>query len=474
MVEREKEKQACSKGKEDRISQLPDPLICHILSHLPLKEAVKTSVISTRWRSLWLWLPRLELTCWKFPNSNAFMSFGDTFLDSNRVSYIDNLKVTIDKDASHLTSWIDAAVKRKVKHIDLSCHRLNSCPELPTSTYTCETLVSLKLDRADLANAKIVFLPCLKTLHLESISYPNEAIFERLVSSCPVLEELVMDVKSVFDDNAIHFRVFSRSLKKLKINIRKCRYSSISSCSGVVIDAPLLRFLSINDDLSESLVVINKMHPDAKLDISSSFDFGLNFFGPFAKLDISTFFDISKRNSIRGFLSQISKVKDMKICRDTVKLIYHYSKLESLPQFGYLSCLNATILYSELKELLTFLNSCPNLKSLILVCYGSCDAMPFEEINQISLSYKPECLLSSLEFIDFEFRCGGYVPLMKIVRYFLENTAILKKLTLRLANCPIRVKSTVKEELHRMSRCSSECEIVVTDWYLIRSFNDFL
>ncbi|XP_010474206.1 PREDICTED: putative FBD-associated F-box protein At5g53635 [Camelina sativa] len=455
MVEREKEIQATSEGlsqrlkEEDRISQLPDPLICHILSHLALKEAVKTSVISTRWRSLWLWLPSLELAWSKFPNSNAFMSFGDTFLDSNRVSRIDNLNVTIDNDASHLTSWIDAAVKRKVQHLDLCCRRLNRYPELPASTYTCETLVSLKLDRADLANAKFVFLPCLKTLHLESISYPNEAIFERLVSSCPVLEELVM-VTSVFDDNAIHFRVFSRSLKKLKINIRKCRYSS---CSGVVIDAPLLRFLSINDDLSESLVVINKMHPDAKLDISTSFDFTV-----FDEETISL-----KRNSIHGFVSQISNVKDMKISRDTVKVICQYSTLGSLPQFGNMSRLSAAIRYSDLKELLTFLTSCPNLKSLILVCFGTYDEMPFEEMNQISLSYMPECLLSSLEFIDFKFPIRGYDAQLKIIRYFLENTTILKELTLRLPNYSIREKSTFKEELHRMTRCSSECDVVVLD-----------
>ncbi|XP_010485106.1 PREDICTED: putative FBD-associated F-box protein At5g53635 [Camelina sativa] len=355
MVEREKEIQTTSEGlsqrlkEEDRISQLPDPLICHILSHLPLKEAVKTSVISTRWRSLWLWLPSLELAWSKFPNPNALMSFGDRFLDSNRVSRIDNLNVTIDNDASHLTSWIDAAVKRKVQHLDLCCRRLNRYPELPTSTYTCETLVSLKLDRADLANAKFVFLPCLKTLHLKDIFYPNEAIFERLVSSCPVLEELLM-VTSVYDDNAIHFRVFSSSLKKFKITIQKF---GVSSCtSGVVIDAPLLRFLSINDDLSESLVVINKMHPDAKLDISTSFDLTV-----FDEQTVSL-----KRNSIRGFLSQISMVKDMKISRDTVKVICQYSTLGSLPQFVYMSRLSAAIHYSDLKELLTFLTSCSTSK----------------------------------------------------------------------------------------------------------------
>ncbi|CAL9243411.1 unnamed protein product, partial [Arabidopsis halleri] len=67
MVDRENSSQIlCSKGfsqrlEEDRISQLPDPLICHILSHLLPKEAITTSVLSTRWRSLWLWVPNLEL-----------------------------------------------------------------------------------------------------------------------------------------------------------------------------------------------------------------------------------------------------------------------------------------------------------------------------------------------------------------------------------------------------------------------------
>ncbi|EOA14412.1 hypothetical protein CARUB_v10027612mg [Capsella rubella] len=449
MVGRAEAKQACSKGlserlKEDRISELPDPLICHILSHLSTKESVKTSVLSTRWRCLWLWLPSLELDFRKFQIPrliSTFVSFCDRFFESNRVLCIHKLKLTIDgseyvvaRDTSNITSWIHAAVKRKIQHLDACYHLYVNPLEMPLSLYTCETLVSLKLDCVLLANTEFVSLPCLKTLSVKDVRYPNSATFERLVSFCPVLEEL--EITTFVISNATLFRVFSRSLKKLKIT---------QSCwSGVVIDAPLLRFLSINDDLSKSSVVINKLHPDAKLDISTSY--GLEFFrgASFS----------SKRNSIRSFLSQISKVKDVTMCRETIKIIFQYLELQSLPRFDYISRLHATFTNSNFEWLLTFLKSCQNLKSLVLVYY--------EERRRIILSSRPECFLSSIEFIDIEFLNRGYVSQLKIVRYFLENTPVLKKLTLRFPKYSIQEKSTFKNLL-RWTNLSSKYDIDVLD-----------
>ncbi|XP_010496376.1 PREDICTED: uncharacterized protein LOC104773458 [Camelina sativa] len=227
MVDREKSKQSCSSGylsrrlkEEDRISQLPDPLICHILSHLPTKDSVKTSVLSTRWRTLWLWLPILELDSTKLPDLSAFMSLGDRFFDSNRVSYIRKLKLTIthtsfvdgvDDNGSVFTSWIDAAVKRKVQrlHVHFPCLDVM----MPLSLSTCETLVSLKLHMVALPYTESVSLPCLKTMRLTSVWFPDEATFERLVSSCLVLEEL--EIEGEISSKMDVFRVFSKSLKKL-------------------------------------------------------------------------------------------------------------------------------------------------------------------------------------------------------------------------------------------------------------------
>ncbi|CAF2325292.1 unnamed protein product [Brassica napus] len=147
MIDRGKTKQASSRRlnrglKEYRISQLPDPLICHVLSLLSTKEAVGTSILSTRWRNLWLWVHRFELSHWEFLDFNAFVSFGNRYFDSTRLSCIHNLKLTIDEnEASYLTPWIDALVKSKIQHL---CVRRtgggSSFHEMPLSLYVCETL----------------------------------------------------------------------------------------------------------------------------------------------------------------------------------------------------------------------------------------------------------------------------------------------------------------------------------------------
>ncbi|KAL9283337.1 putative FBD-associated F-box protein [Arabidopsis thaliana] len=428
-------------SKADMISQLPDPLICHILSHLPIKDLVTTRVLSTRWRSLWLWLPCLELNSLYFPDFNAFVSFGDKFFDSNRVSCINKFKLYIYgydvgvDDPSYLTSWIDAAVKCKIQHLHVQCLPAKYIYEMPLSLYICETLVYLKLCRVMLDDAEFVSLPCLKTIHLEYVWFPNEANLERFVSCCPVLEEL--KIYGCGNENAITLRLLSRSLKKLSINILK---SMCDFHSEVVIDAPLLSYLKINDNVSERYIV-NNLESNAKLDISL----------PFGLLDFDEASVSSRTDSIHSFLRGILKVSDMTIWVDTFKLICKYSELESLPRFGYMSRLHVTLCIYDLKWLPTFLESCPNLKSLILVCVGDNDEMLSEEMIQFGSSLVPECLLSSLEFVDIRIPFRGHLEVMKLVRYFLENSAILKKLSL---------DHDIFKKLFTIPRRSTKCQVV--------------
>ncbi|KAG7583479.1 F-box-like domain superfamily, partial [Arabidopsis suecica] len=354
-----------SKGlKEDRVSQLPDPLLTQILNLLTTEEAVKTSVLSTRWRTLWLWVPNLELSFSKFPSFTAFLSFGNLFFDSVRVSCIDNLKLYIDgNDASYLKPWIDALVKRKIQRLYVRRTLGGYSHEMPLSLYVCESLVSLKLFRLTLVDVEFVSLPCLKILRLKDIVFHNEATFERLVSSCPVLEELKIDV--VWNDGNV-YRVHSRSLKRF------CFRRSSS-----------LRF----------------------------------------------------------------------------QLIHHYSEFEQLPRFGYMSSLYVTLNASDLKLFPIFLRSCPNLKSLILERIGCSHQLSPKAKERGSISSVPECLLTSLEFVEFKAPIWGLAPEMKLVWYFLENCPTLKKLTLRLKSH--LTKDDFVKQLLKIPRGSTDCEIVI-------------
>ncbi|CAH2070069.1 unnamed protein product [Thlaspi arvense] len=94
-------------------------------------------------------------------------------------------------------------------------------------------------------------------------------------------------------------------------------------------------------------------------------------------------------------------------------LLCEYSKLEPLPRFGDMSRLHISLRVTDLKWLTTFLESFPNLKSLVLVCDDD-----YEKMNETSFSTVPECLPLSLEFVDFEIPISGHVGEMKLVREF--------------------------------------------------------
>ncbi|CAN7122374.1 unnamed protein product [Brassica rapa subsp. narinosa] len=459
MVRKLKASQARPTLTKDAISQLPNDLTCQILSLLSTKEAVKTSVLSTRWRHLWLSLPCLELKSREFLDLKNFTSFGDRFFDSTRVSCIQEVKLTIHKkdvsDGYFLTSWFDAAVKRKIQHLHVGSYsyadrRFN---KMPQRVYNCETLVCLKLFQVTLSDAEFVSLPSLKTMHLEYIEFPNEATFETLVLCSPVLECLKIVVAS--DDEKV-FRVHSRSLKRLTFE----RVSPfLFDSAGVVIDAPRLCFLNINDNISKS-VIIHKLESNAVLQISllgivRLEEFDDEFFDDIYEVIVS-----SKISNIHKFLHGISMARSMKICRGTLKIMCHYSKLEPFPQFSNMSYLDITLYPREFKWLPAFLESFPNLKylALVMVCDDRKGGFS-EDIDQVSFSSVPECLLSSLEFVEL-IAPVQYDVELKLVKYLLKNSAVLEKLILRLASYNSR-RDYMLKKLLKIPRVSTKCKVVI-------------
>ncbi|KAG8378302.1 hypothetical protein BUALT_Bualt08G0123300 [Buddleja alternifolia] len=56
--------------EEDRISNLPDAVLQHILGSIELKQAVQTSILSKRWKNLWSSLPDLDFDFKRFAGLN--------------------------------------------------------------------------------------------------------------------------------------------------------------------------------------------------------------------------------------------------------------------------------------------------------------------------------------------------------------------------------------------------------------------
>ncbi|KAG7585594.1 Phosphopantetheine binding ACP domain [Arabidopsis thaliana x Arabidopsis arenosa] len=193
--------------KKDRISQLPDSLICHILSYLSTKEVVRTSALSTTWTSLWLWVPSLELNSQKFQDFNAFVSYGDKYFESDKVFCIDKVKLTIDEshggvdDTSYFTSWIDALVKRSITHLEVKCLLDLEYHEMPLTFYICKTLVYLKLARVSFDDVEFVSLPllaiaanqvkCFSYGRRSNLSFNLRQLPTRLTISCAAKPETV-------------------------------------------------------------------------------------------------------------------------------------------------------------------------------------------------------------------------------------------------------------------------------------------
>lgn len=72
----------------------------------------------------------------------------------------------------------------------------------------------------------------------------------------------------------------------------------------------------------------------------------------------------------------------------------------------------------------------------------------------------PQCLLSSLEFVEIKSRYEAEFVLMELANYFAENSVILKKLVVRWKRSKLE-EDTVLWDLLSLPWRSSTCRIEV-------------
>ncbi|KAI3889417.1 hypothetical protein MKW92_008970, partial [Papaver armeniacum] len=214
---------------QDRLSDLPESLIRYILSFMDMKYAVQTSILSRRWRYLWTSVSNLVFGSDEFDSSgerkvNCFMRFVKSVLMLRDISDINKFDFYSDCDSKklgkHLDTWILAVVRRNVRELIIQIDDNSELiVRLPHCLVTSELLTKLFLD----FDGKLVLpdsmgLPRLDYLFLGSFQIDDLKVVNKLLSSCPVLNTLVLEQLCV------------RAGDELSVNIRELKHLDISHC----------------------------------------------------------------------------------------------------------------------------------------------------------------------------------------------------------------------------------------------------
>lgn len=217
----------CIRNSEDLISQLPDEILIFILSPLKMKEAIRTSVLSHRWECLWSFTDTLdfddpdtmqEIDARKKKlktERKKFVKRVNRILGLHQASTINKFRVCFElgkNSTPHIDSWLDFAISKRVKRLELDFTPLESMRHYYTFSHEQLTRIISKIG-----------VHCINFLTSLTLKYVNVTgeLLEHCLSVCPVLEKLHV--------------ARSQSLVRLKISgpSLQLKYLHIINCSQI-------------------------------------------------------------------------------------------------------------------------------------------------------------------------------------------------------------------------------------------------
>ncbi|XP_056159997.1 putative F-box/LRR-repeat protein At5g02930 [Syzygium oleosum] len=146
----------------DLISDLPDAVIHHIFSFLPLKDVVKTSVLSKRWQSAWTTTAHLVF---HDTYSSDFPSLVDSVLIRCTSPTVKRFHITIFKCNAAYRPKLDLCLRfaedRRVEDLRLCLLQLRVHYILPRFLYCLSRLVRLEVYSCCFSLGTAIRWPCL-------------------------------------------------------------------------------------------------------------------------------------------------------------------------------------------------------------------------------------------------------------------------------------------------------------------------
>uniref|UniRef100_A0A1J3GFP9 FBD-associated F-box protein n=1 Tax=Noccaea caerulescens TaxID=107243 RepID=A0A1J3GFP9_NOCCA len=417
----------------DRISALSDELLLKIISLLTTREAVFTSTLSKRWECVWKYLPKLDFTC-ELSHRPALMGFLNRNLPLHRAPVIESFRLYIALERTKhedVRMWLVIALFRSLRELDISYHDVSDYngPRrrdiLPSSLYVCKSLVVLKLEGQILLDVplRLVCLPSLKTLKLKKVTSLDGESLGRLLSICPVLENLSVVFFIGRDYDVVNMgNVIVRLLSLQRLTLlmdHRCKLDRLE------IDAPSLKYLKLVDlnggsesCLIENMPVLEEAYVDVRYDDMESLIGTITYVKRLTICSRALYGD--------GFV--FSQLEDLKLCDCSV---------------------GASMLLSRL------LIDSPNLRALNIFQMKKHYDTDMDLWNQPS--HVPACFESSLQSFSWSGYLGG-VQDRDVAVYVLKWANCLKTATIS-SNEQYVPKLEMLKDLSVSSRASTACQL---------------
>ncbi|KAL5709044.1 hypothetical protein ACHQM5_019773 [Ranunculus cassubicifolius] len=458
----------------DRISCLPESLLLHILSFLEMPDVVRTCLLSTRWRYLWVYTPCLDFEISDSSGISDKGNFIDRSLFHHEGSKVEILLIYIlykDTLARQIDSWIRFALRHNVEDFTLDLFN-NEYPEsewwdthykLPHSLFNCGSLRKLVLSFCDLNLPYSMHLCSLKKLELQHLDISGDQI-AHLTSCCPLLEDLCFHGCNRFED--LNIIIPNPNLKNLQIY----EYTGVEYDSKIMISAPNLCHLYFNWCL-----------PREKYEFKN-----------LSSLVTAKFYDLYKQEyhdkeltegdgyEWARLLGDLHCVKELEFCVYFIQVIsvWEVEKLRSFPINAARIKLATSLSKFELPGIFYLLKNSTKLEALTLYSVAAEDVMlsknikekfDFDEIQYLeSKEAEASSMLQNLKTITFDF---GTIALdmedIEFVKFLLRNSKALEKMTVNIGKNSPSFGDNYKElcifmdKLLAIPRASTDCEVYV-------------
>ncbi|KAM7269947.1 hypothetical protein ACFE04_029161 [Oxalis oulophora] len=244
--------------KVDRLSDLSDDLILHILSYAYIdstKRAVMTCVLSKRWRHIWEYLPSLSM----YDNPCLSNHSISQLLEKHKAYTLYDLKLYYKPEFVELSvvkRFLEHAVSSHVRHLVLKSNWNSTYNSIASCLLSSKTLTSLKMEYYILCvdTPSCFNFPSLKTLRLSNILFRRPSNITTpvdLFSNCVSLENLELNQCMVMCSS--DFIISCPQLLNLQILINST--PPTRNHWNIIISAPRLTSLKFEDKTNMNYVL---------------------------------------------------------------------------------------------------------------------------------------------------------------------------------------------------------------------------